>query len=39
MRIIDILDPAKIKEFENPALFSYQQKKVFFEIPVGLKVS
>ena len=37
MRIIDILNPAEIKEFENPPLFSYQQRKVFFEIPVGLK--
>ncbi|MBC7407402.1 MAG: Tn3 family transposase [Arcicella sp.] len=37
MRIIDILNPAEIKEFENPPIFSYQQRKVFFEIPVGLK--
>jgi len=37
MRIIDILNPAEIKEFESPPIFSYQQRKVFFEIPVGLK--
>ena len=37
MRIIDILDQAEIKEFESPPLFSYQQRKVFFEIPTWLK--
>jgi TnpA family transposase len=37
MRIIDILNPSEIREFEKPPLFSYQQRKVFFEIPVGLK--
>ena len=37
MRIIDILNPAEIKEFESPPIFSYQQRKIFFEIPVGLK--
>ena len=37
MRIIDILNPAEIKEFENPPLFSYPQRKVFFDIPMGLK--
>ena len=37
MRIIDILNPTEMKEFENPPLFSYQQRKVFFEISVRLK--
>ena len=37
MRIIDILNFSETKEFENPPIFSYQQRKVFFEIPVGLK--
>lgn len=37
MRIIDILNPSEIREFEKPPIFSYQQRKVFFEIPVGLK--
>ena len=37
MRIIDILNPGETREFENPPIFSYQQRKVFFEIPVGLK--
>ena len=37
MRTIDILNPAEMREFENPPIFSYQQRKVFFEIPVGLK--
>jgi len=36
-RIIDILNPGEVKEFENPPFFSYQQRKVFFEIPMGLK--
>ena len=37
MRIIDILNFSETKEFENPPIFSYQQRKVFFEISVGLK--
>lgn len=37
MRTIDILNPTEMREFENPPIFSYQQRKVFFEIPVGLK--
>jgi hypothetical protein len=37
MRIIDILNATEIKEFENPPLFSYPQRKVFFEMPEGLK--
>lgn len=37
MRIINILNPAETKEFENPPIFSYQQRKVFFDIPVNLK--
>ena len=37
MRTIDILNPTEMREFENPPIFSYQQRKVFFEISVGLK--
>lgn len=37
MRIIDILDPVEMKEFESPPIFSYQQRKVFFNVPDWLK--
>ncbi len=38
MRIIDILDQEEMKEFESPPIFSYQQRKVFFDVPGWLKI-
>jgi hypothetical protein len=38
MSNLDILNQEEIKEFENPPVFSFQQQKVFFDIPQWLKI-
>lgn len=38
MSNLDILNQEEIKEFENPPIFSFQQQRVFFDIPHWLKI-